>query len=186
MDQCSSALALDTSQTGHYPQTFPGNIEFPKKNQEADQPETCSVIHFTYSTSILMRLSKIPQTLHALTAWKPFSRQIASLMKDRRVYHYFFSLQVFYSNFENLFSGLEIPCNGMIREHWRRPGSNRQPLACKASALPIELRPRNIPESEALGKGCLSVRRHLRQMGQTGIEPVTLPLSGARSSQLSY
>ncbi len=25
---------------------------------------------------------------------------------------------------------------------WRRPGSNRQPLACKASALPIELRPR--------------------------------------------
>ena len=28
--------------------------------------------------------------------------------------------------------------------HWRRPGSNRQPLACKASALPIELRPRSI------------------------------------------
>lgn len=26
---------------------------------------------------------------------------------------------------------------------WSRPGSNRQPLACKASALPIELRPRN-------------------------------------------
>lgn len=25
--------------------------------------------------------------------------------------------------------------------HWSRPGSNRQPLACKASALPIELRP---------------------------------------------
>ncbi len=25
---------------------------------------------------------------------------------------------------------------------WSRPGSNRQPLACKASALPIELRPR--------------------------------------------
>ena len=25
---------------------------------------------------------------------------------------------------------------------WRRAGSNRQPLACKASALPIELRPR--------------------------------------------
>lgn len=24
---------------------------------------------------------------------------------------------------------------------WSRPGSNRQPLACKASALPIELRP---------------------------------------------
>lgn len=26
---------------------------------------------------------------------------------------------------------------------WSRPGSNRQPLACKASALPIELRPRH-------------------------------------------
>ncbi len=26
---------------------------------------------------------------------------------------------------------------------WRRPGSNRQPLACKASALPVELRPRS-------------------------------------------
>ena len=26
--------------------------------------------------------------------------------------------------------------------NWSRPGSNRQPLACKASALPIELRPR--------------------------------------------
>ena len=26
--------------------------------------------------------------------------------------------------------------------HWRRSGSNRQPLPCKGSALPIELRPR--------------------------------------------
>jgi hypothetical protein len=26
---------------------------------------------------------------------------------------------------------------------WSRPGSNRQPLACKASALPVELRPRH-------------------------------------------
>jgi hypothetical protein len=47
---------------------------------------------------------------------------------------------------------------GHVREHeatrrqpdsaadrdWSRPGSNRQPLACKASALPIELRPRFI------------------------------------------
>ena len=29
-----------------------------------------------------------------------------------------------------------------FRSAWSRPGSNRQPLACKASALPIELRPR--------------------------------------------
>src|SRR5262249_40846870 len=27
------------------------------------------------------------------------------------------------------------------KQQWRRPGSNRQPLACKASALPVELRP---------------------------------------------
>ena len=26
---------------------------------------------------------------------------------------------------------------------WRRPGSNRQPPACKAGALPVELRPQN-------------------------------------------
>jgi hypothetical protein len=32
--------------------------------------------------------------------------------------------------------------------HWRRPGSNRQPLACKASALPIELRPRSFANLE--------------------------------------
>ncbi len=31
---------------------------------------------------------------------------------------------------------------GFAGPGWRRPGSNRQPLACKASALPIELRPR--------------------------------------------
>jgi integrase/transcriptional regulator with XRE-family HTH domain len=30
------------------------------------------------------------------------------------------------------------------REEWRRPGSNRQPPACKAGALPIELRPRRV------------------------------------------
>ena len=28
------------------------------------------------------------------------------------------------------------------RREWRRPGSNRQPPACKAGALPVELRPR--------------------------------------------
>lgn len=29
-----------------------------------------------------------------------------------------------------------------FESNWRRPGSNRQPPACKAGALPIELRPR--------------------------------------------
>ena len=36
------------------------------------------------------------------------------------------------------------PCQQCLRARlfeWRRPGSNRQPQACKASALPVELRP---------------------------------------------
>ncbi len=33
---------------------------------------------------------------------------------------------------------------------WRRPGSNRQPLPCKGSALPIELRPRTLVVSQLI------------------------------------
>ena len=32
-------------------------------------------------------------------------------------------------------------CEALRRTKWRRAGSNRQPPACKADALPIELRP---------------------------------------------
>jgi hypothetical protein len=43
--------------------------------------------------------------------------------------------------------------NGEFLE-WRRPGSNRQPLGCKPSALPIELRPRAItPSHDRVGRG---------------------------------
>lgn len=35
-----------------------------------------------------------------------------------------------------------FPVSSLTFSIWSRPGSNRQPLACKASALPIELRPR--------------------------------------------
>ncbi len=88
-----------------------------------------------------------------------------------------------------------------VAPSWRRAGSNRQPLACKASALPIELRPRwersqssyagfaSVPLlpgiSATSGRGGVShvVRRRL---GLVRIELTTLPLSGARSSQLSY
>ena len=35
--------------------------------------------------------------------------------------------------------------NQAARGKWRRPGSNRQPPACKAGALPIELRPQISP-----------------------------------------
>ena len=73
---------------------------------------------------------------------------------------------------------------------WRRSGSNRRPLACKASALPTELRPRRRlrkkPPARRMPrrKGPKSAIR--RTLGLDGIEPTTSPLSGVRSNQLSY
>ena len=61
---------------------------------------------------------------------------------------------------------LEERCQG---GWWRRPDSDRRHPACKAGALPTELRPRT--------RGLV---------GLTGIEPVTSSLSGTRSNQLSY
>ncbi len=54
---------------------------------------------------------------------------------------------------------------------WRRTGSNRRPHACKARALPTELRPR---------------RARTDLVGQGGLEPPTSRLSSARSNRLSY
>ncbi len=51
---------------------------------------------------------------------------------------------------------------------WRRTGSNRRPHACKARALPTELRPRG------------------RMVGLGRLELPTSRLSSARSNQLSY
>ena len=55
---------------------------------------------------------------------------------------------------------------------WRLTGSNRRPPACKAGALPAELRPPDISMMELVGLG--------------GLEPPTSRLSSARSNQLSY
>lgn len=75
---------------------------------------------------------------------------------------------------------------------WRRTGSNRRPQACKASALPTELRPlkaapshpgqdRTDPQWPPRPKpGNRSV------VGRAGFEPATSRLSSARSNQLSY
>lgn len=60
---------------------------------------------------------------------------------------------------------------------WRRPGSNRQPPACKTGALPIELRP------QSRGTCRFSLTPGL---GVLGFEPRTSALSELRSSQLSY
>ena len=51
---------------------------------------------------------------------------------------------------------------------WRRTGSNRRPIACKATALPTELRPQT------------------SMVGQGGLEPPTPRLSSVCSNQLSY
>ena len=72
---------------------------------------------------------------------------------------------------------------------WRRTGSNRRPTACKAVALPTELRPlrktvcpikRSIPRTRPPDK------RHRSMVGRVGLEPTTSPLSGVRSNHLSY
>ena len=56
-------------------------------------------------------------------------------------------------------------------EWWSLSGSNRRPPACKAGALPAELRP----------QGILGI-----MVGLGGLEPPASPLSGVRSNHLSY
>ena len=84
---------------------------------------------------------------------------------------------------------------------WSRGGSNSWPPACKAGALPAELRPPISRSSGAyadfrLADGALlphlfilaSTRTFTSSelVGQGGFEPPTSPLSGVRSNQLSY
>ena len=76
------------------------------------------------------------------------------------------------------------------RRWWSRSGSNRRPVACKATALPTELRPRQ--RTEARGQNADPLRwpatrsRRRRVVGLGGLEPPTSRLSGVRSNQLSY
>ena len=95
---------------------------------------------------------------------------------------------------------------------WRRSGSNRRPPACKAGALPAELRPHtsrtNLSQVSIaatrlpwqchgpLAKPATGLPpppgdfpqlpRHLKEMGQGGLEPPTPRLSSVCSNQLSY
>ena len=73
---------------------------------------------------------------------------------------------------------------------WRRWGSNPQPPACKAGALPIELRPRkrqepSVKRQEQNRSGLLTLSSWLT-VGVPGFEPGTSALSELRSNQLSY
>jgi hypothetical protein len=67
---------------------------------------------------------------------------------------------------------------------WRRSDSNRRPPACKAGALPTELRPRRITPHARPGPH--QADRPATDMGQGGLEPPTPRLSSVCSNQLSY
>ena len=77
------------------------------------------------------------------------------------------------------------------RLQWRRAGLNRQPPACKAGALPIELRPLHRLRTGDCG---IRLNSHMNpqsairnsQVGVHGFEPWTSSLSATRSNQLSY
>lgn len=67
-----------------------------------------------------------------------------------------------------------------IAHWWSRTGSNRRHPACKAGALPAELRPL-IP-----CRGDPTILADCELVGLGGLEPPTSRLSSARSNQLSY
>jgi hypothetical protein len=66
---------------------------------------------------------------------------------------------------------------------WSLSGSNRRPQACKASALPTELRPRRRRHGFAAAPHAC---RSGHVVGREGVEPSTSRLSGVRSNHLSY
>ena len=87
-----------------------------------------------------------------------------------------------------------------LKEWWSRTGSNRRPEACKATALPTELRPL-IYDAQPVPNNRLTTDPHcaflncIRSLGEVtlksmvGLGRLELPtsrLSSARSNQLSY
>ena len=74
----------------------------------------------------------------------------------------------------------------LVRGWWRRSGSNRRPPACKAGALPAELRPRPIHGTNVSRRNPEVPGAGSRMVGQGGFEPPTPRLSSVCSNQLSY
>ena len=77
---------------------------------------------------------------------------------------------------------------------WSLSGSNRRPQACKASALPTELRPQTQtpqtnasihPKGHTQGTNGRSSQT-ARMVGRARVELATSRLSGVRSNHLSY
>ena len=95
---------------------------------------------------------------------------------------------------------INFHCSSVAPGWWRRPDSNRRPSACKADALPTELRPlEGTPlgyDSNAAAYDARSRRSDAScqengaprgpMVGLSGLEPLTSRLSGERSNQLSY
>lgn len=78
-----------------------------------------------------------------------------------------------------------------LREWWSRTGSNRRHPACKAGALPAELRPLIPLLTATLFRDGLieeksTILADCEVVGLGGLEPPTSRLSSARSNQLSY
>jgi hypothetical protein len=68
-------------------------------------------------------------------------------------------------------------CQGSEKSMWTRTDLNRRPPACKAGALPTELR-----ALLSINDGSNPPVSFLRLVGLRGLEPRTSPLSGVRSA----
>ena len=116
--------------------------------------------HPPYALSILTYVF----TLTFLAFWVSFSTSEKSFLDELFFFRFFFYI-VFKEQVTWLLSGW-----------WRWGESNSWPPACKAGALPAELRPHT---------SCCCLLKYFL-VGLSGLEPLTSRLSGVRSNQLSY
>ena len=90
------------------------------------------------------------------------------------------------SMMRNLYADEPLDCpDGRRKKWWSLTGSNRRHPACKAGALPAELRPRKGSPCEARA-AVRSSRQPDPMVGPGRLELPTSRLSGVRSNHLSY